>query len=134
VPPPPSPEEIAKAEAARLAALPRIVQVACNYGLKEATLVFSAGGKALFQETLKGKKVKGGFLGIKGSYQGTFTHTVTVPGGMSEISVHVLARDGATDMTKAIKLPPPGGFIPTLNVDVDNETLTLNWKGTAITK
>ncbi len=130
----PSPEEIAKAEAARLANIPRIIQVLCNYGLKEATLVFSGGGNTLFEETLKGKKKKGGFLGIKGSYQGTFTHTITVPAGVSEVSVRVLAKDGATDLTKAIKMPPPGGFVPTLTVEVDSDHMALNWQGSSAAK
>ena len=133
-PPPPSPEELAKAEAARLAKIPRIIQVLCNYGMKEATFIFSAGGKPLFEETLKGKKVKGGFLGIKGSYQGSFTHTITVPPGTSEVSVRVLAKDGATDLTKATNMPPPGGFVPTLAVDVDNEHVSLNWKSSSAAK
>jgi hypothetical protein len=132
--PTPSPEEIAKAEAARLASIPRIIQVLCNYGLKEATFVFSVGEKPLFEETLKGKKVKGGFLGIKGSYQGTFTHTITVPAGVSEVSIRVLAKDGATDLTKAIKMPPPGGFVPTLAVEADSDHLSLNWKNSSAAK
>jgi hypothetical protein len=133
-PPTPSPEDIAKAEAARLAKIPRIVQVLCKYGLKEATFVFSTGGNPLFEETIKGKKVKGGFLGIKGSYQGTFTHTITVPPGISEVSIRVIARDGATDLTKAIKMPPPGGFVPTLAVEVDNDHLSLNWESSSAAK
>ena len=119
-PPTPSPEDIAKAEAAKLANIPRIVQVLCNFGFKEATFTFSSGGQTLFEETLKGKKKKGGFLGIKGSYEGTFTHTITVPAGASEVSIHVVAKDGATDLSKAIKMPPPGGFVPTLAVEVDS--------------
>ena len=130
----PSPEDIAKAEAARLASIPRIVQVLCNYGLKEATFVFSIGGKPLFEETLKGKKKKGGFLGIKGSYEGTFSHTITVPAGASEVSVRVLAKEGGTDLTKAIKMPLPGGFVPTLAVEVDSDHLSLNWKSPSAAK
>jgi hypothetical protein len=133
-PPTPSPEDIAKAEAAKLAKIPRIVQVVCNYGMKEATFVFSSGTQTLFEETLKGKKIKGGFLGIKGSYQGTFSHTITVPAGAPEVSVRVLAKDGATDLTKAIKMPAPGGFVPTLSVEVDSDHLSLNWKGSAAAK
>ena len=127
-PPTPSPEEVAKAEAARLAKVPRVVQILCNFSLKEATLIFSAGGQSLFEETLKGKKKKSGFLGIKGSYQGTYTHTFTVPPGASEISIHVVAKDGAVDLTKAITLPQPGGFIPTLAVEIDSDQLSLAWK------
>jgi serine/threonine-protein kinase len=133
-PPTPSPEDIARAEAARLAKIPRIIQVLCNYGLKEATFVFSSGGNTLFEETLKGKKKKGGFLGIKGSYQGTFTHTITVPAGVSEVSIRVLAKDGATDLTKAIQMPPPGGFVPTLAVEVDSDHLALNWQTSSAAK
>ncbi len=127
-PPTPSPEEIAKAEAAKIANIPRIVQVLCDYGLKEATFTFAGGGQILFEETLKGKKKKGGFLGIKESYQGTFTHTITVPAGAPEVSIHVVAKDGALDLHKAIKMPPAGGFVPTLAVEVDNDRLSLNWQ------
>jgi len=133
-PPTPSPADIAKAEADRLAKIPRIVKVLCNFGLKEATFVFSAGGNPLFEEPLKGKKVKGGFLGIKGSYQGNFSHTITVPAGMSEVSVRVIARDGATDLTKAIKMPAPGGFVPTLAVQVDSDHLSLDWQSSPAAK
>lgn len=131
VPSGPSPEDIAKAEAAKLATAPRIVNVVCNFGLKEAKFTFSGGGKTLYVETLKGKKKKSGFLGIKGSYEGTFTHTLTVPAGVPTVTLHVESKDGSTDVTSTIKMPPPGGFIPTLAVQVDNDHLALNWKGTA---
>jgi len=133
-PPTPTPEEIAKAEAARLAKIPRIVQILCNYAFKEATFTFSAGSQPLFQEALKGKKVKGGFLGIKGSYQGTFSHPITVPAGTSQVSVNIIVRDGSKSLTKVIKMPPPGGFIPTLAVDADNDHISLGWKGSAGSK
>jgi len=124
----PSPEAIAKAEAAKVANVPRIVQVLCNYSFKEATFTFSSGGQTLLETTLKGKKKKEGFLGIKGSYEGTYSHTITVPAGAAEVSIHVVTRDGATDLIKAIKMPPGGGFVPTLGVEVDNDHLSLNWK------
>jgi serine/threonine protein kinase len=127
----PSPADIAKAEAAKLANTPRIINVVCNFGLKEATFTFSAGGKTLYQETEKGKKKKAGFLGIKGSYEGTFSHTLTVPAGVSQVSLHVESKDGSTDLSNAINMPPPGGFVPTLAVQVDNDHLLLNWKGSS---
>jgi len=125
---------MAKAEAPKLANIPRIVQVLCNFGFKEATFTFSSGGQTLLEETLKGKKKKGGFLGIKGSYEGTFTHTITVPAGAPEVSLHVVAKDGATDMSKAIKMPSPGGFVPTLAVEVDADHMTLNWNSSSAAK
>jgi hypothetical protein len=127
-PPTPSPEEIAKAEAAKMANTPRIVQVVCNYGLKEGTITFASSGQTLFEEPFRGKKKKEGFLGIKGSYQGSFTHTITVPAGASEISIHVVAKDGEMDKVKVIKMPPPGGFIPTLAVEVDSDNLSGGFK------
>jgi len=127
----PSPEDIAKAEAAKLANNPRIINVACNFGLKEAKFTFSGGGKTLYQETEKGKKKKSGFLGIKGSYEGTFSHTLTVPAGVSQITLHVESKDGSTDLTSTIKMPPSGGFVPTLTVQVDNDHLSLIWKGSS---
>ena len=128
----PTPEEIAKAEAAKLASAPRVINVVCDFGLKEAKFTFSGGGKTIHQETQKGKKKKGsGFLGIRGSYEGTFTHTLTVPAGVSHVTLHVESKDGSTDLTSTIQMPPPGGFIPTLSVQVDNDHLALNWKGSA---
>ena len=130
----PSPGAMAKAEAAKAASIPRIVQVSCNSGLKEATFTFSSGGQTLLEETLKGKKKKEGFLGIKGSFQGSFSHTITVPAGASQVSVRVVARDGATDVSKTINLPPPGGFIPTLAVEADNDHVSLNWQSSPASK
>jgi hypothetical protein len=125
--PAPSAEEIAKANAAKLASLPRVVQIQCNYDLKEAIYTFSAGGQALFQGAFKGKK-KGGFLGIKGAFEGTFSRTITVPGGAPEVSVHVVTKDHATDLSKVIPMVAPGGFVPTLKVGIANNQLTLNWE------
>jgi len=107
------------------------VQVACTFGFKEATFTFSSGGQGLYQETSKGKKQKGGFLGIKGNYEGTFSHTITVPAGSSEVSLRVIAKDGSKDLSKSIKMPPPGGFVPTLVVEVDSDHLSLSWKGSS---
>jgi serine/threonine-protein kinase len=133
-PPKPSPEEVAKAEAAKFANVPRIVQVSCNYGFKEATFTFFSGGQTLYGDTFKGKKKKGGFLGIKGSYQGSFTHTLTVPAGVSEVSIHVVSKDGDFDAVKAIKMPAPGGFVPTLAVEADGDHLTLSWQNAPAAK
>lgn len=125
----PSPEAIAKAEAAKLANVAHIVQVSCNFGLKEATFTFSSGGTPLVQVPAKGsKKKKEGFLGLKGSYEGSFTHTVTVPAGAKQIEVQVISKDGETNLSGTIPMPNPGGFIPTLVVIVDTK-LSLSWKG-----
>jgi hypothetical protein len=130
-PPTPSPAELARAEAAKFANIPRIVKVSCSYGFKEATFTFSSGGQTLFKETLKGKRKKGDFLGIKGTYQGSFSHTITVPAGVSQVSIHVLAKNGATDLSKDIKMPPPGGFVPTLAVETDSDHLSANWQSSS---
>ena len=131
VPSGPSPADIAKAEAAKLANTPRIINVVCNFGLKEATFIFSGGGKTIYQETIKGKKKKGGFLGIKGSFEGTFSHTLTVPAGVSQLTLHVESKDGSTDVTNAIKMPSVGGFVPTLSVQADSDHVALNWKSSS---
>jgi hypothetical protein len=136
VTPPPQPEpsgpsaaDIAKAEAAKLANTPRIVNVVCEFGLKEAKFTFAGGGKTLFQDSEKGKKKKSGFLGLKGNYEGSFNHTLTVPPGVTTISVHVESKDGSTDLTNTAHMPTAAGFVPTLSVAVDNDHLTLTWKG-----
>ena len=126
VTPTPSVEATAKAEAAKLVNVPRVVQLHCKHDLKEATFTVASGGQTLFQGSLKGKK-KGGFLAIKGAYEGTFSRTITVPAGASDVSIHIVTKDGATDLSKAIQMLPPGGFIPTLDVEVESDHLTLNW-------
>jgi hypothetical protein len=123
-------EATAKAEAAKLANIPRVVQLHCKHDLKEATFTVSGGGQTLFQGSFKGKK-KGGFLAIKGAYEGTFSRTITVPAGASDVSIHIVTKDGATDLSKAIQMLPPGGFVPTLDVAVDNNHLTLNWENSS---
>jgi hypothetical protein len=118
-----------------LPAVPRIVQAECNYGFKEMTIIFTSGGQTLLQETLKGKKKKKGeSLGLKGSYEGTFSHTITVPAGAPQVSVQVVSKDGGTDLTKALPMPAPGGFVPTLTVEADSEHLSLAWKNSSPSK
>jgi hypothetical protein len=121
-----SAEATAKAEAAKPANLARVIQLHCKHDLKEATFTVSGGGQTLLQGSLKGKK-KGGFLAIKGAYEGTFSRTITVPGGALDVSIHIVTKDGATDLSKAIQMPPPGGFVPTLDIEVTSDRLTLNW-------
>jgi len=133
-PPAPSPEEAAKAEAARIAKIPKIVMFVFNFGFKEVSLTFLSGGQPVFEHTYKGKKQKGGFLGLKGSYQGSYKDNFQVPGGVSEISIHVVSKDGDYDAVKSIKMPAPGGFVPTLAVEVDSDHLALNWQNPATTK
>ena len=96
--------------------------------MKEATFTFSAGGKRL-PGYGEGKKKKSGFLGIKGSYEGGFSHTLTVPPGVPQLTVHVASRDGSMDVSSAIKMPAAGGFIPTLSVQIESDQLLLSWKG-----
>ncbi|HTS68070.1 MAG TPA: serine/threonine-protein kinase [Terriglobia bacterium] len=128
-PPKPSPEDIAKAEAARLAKIPQVIKVNCNLGFKEATIVFSSGGQSLLQQSLKGEKKKGGFLGIKGSHQIAFQSTVTVPGEASELSIRVVTKDaGGRDMVKDVKMPPRGGLVPTLVVAADSDHISADWR------
>jgi serine/threonine-protein kinase len=123
----PSAEDIAKAEAAKFASVPHVIQVHCQYDLKEAKYTFSGGGQTLFQGSFKGKK-KGGFLGIKGAYEGTFSRTITVPAGVKEISFHVVSKDGATDLSKSIPLTGPGGFVPTLEATVSEDQISATWQ------
>jgi hypothetical protein len=123
-------EATTKPVAPKPANVPRVVQLHCKHDLKEATVTVSGGGQTLLQDSLKGKK-KGGFLTIKGVYEGTFSRTITVPGGASEVSIHIVTKDGALDISKAVQMPPSGGFVPTLDVEVENAHLTLNWGSSA---
>ncbi len=128
--PPPGADILAKPAVPKVSNVPRIVQIHCDYDLKDATYSIVGGGQTLFQSSFKGKK-KGGFLGIKGAYEGTFSRTVTVPAGVTEVSFHVLGKDGAIDLTKSIPMPPPGGFVPTLQVEVGDDQVQLSWQGSS---
>jgi serine/threonine protein kinase len=123
----PSVDVISKPAAPNLSNVPRIVQIQCSYSLKEATYIVSGGGQTLFRGIFKGKK-KGGFLGIKGAYEGTFSRTVTVPAGVAEVSFHVVGKDGAIDLKKAVQMVPPGTFVPTLEVEVDDDQINVKWQ------
>jgi hypothetical protein len=127
VTPPPGAEAAAKPEAPKFSNVPRIVQIHCNFDLKEATYTVSGGGQTLFQGSFKGKK-KGGFLGIKGAFEGAFSRTVTVPAGAAQVTLHVVSKDGAVDLSKAIKMVPPGGFVPTLEIDVEEDQIQMSWQ------
>jgi hypothetical protein len=138
VTPPPAPQpaapsaaDIAKAEAAKLLSSPRIINVVCSFSLKEINVAFTGGGKTLYEGMEKGKKKKAGFLGLKGSYEGAFNHTLTVPAGVSTLGVKVQSKDGSLDITNTVRMPMVGGFVPTLMVVVDDGQVTLTWKGAA---
>ena len=77
---------------------------------------------------MKGKK-KGGFLGIKGSFAGTFSRTITVPAGARELAVHVVSKDESVDLSKVIPATPPSGPSNTLRVDAGPDRLAVNWQG-----
>ncbi len=133
-PQPAAPAPVAKPEPPKFANIPRIVTVTCNFGFKEATFTFTGGGQPLFSHTFEGKREKHGFLGIKGSHVGSFKQTITVPAGTSELSVHIEAKDPGADLNKTIKMPAPGGFVPTLAVEADGDHLSLNWQSAASPK
>jgi hypothetical protein len=81
----------------------------------------------IFEGTLKGKK-KGGFLGIKGGFAGTFARSIQVPASAEDLTVRVVTKDGSTDLSRMTLLPPSGGAIPMLQVEVKPNELSLNWQ------
>jgi hypothetical protein len=128
--PAPNAEETSRTPASKVPNVARVVQVQCQHDLKEATFTFSGSGQAFFQDNFKGKK-KGGFLGIKGAYEGTFGRTITVPAGVAEISLHVISKDGSTNLTKVVPMAPPGGFVPTLKVDIADNKIAMTWQSSS---
>jgi hypothetical protein len=74
-----------------------------------------------------GKK-KGGFLGIKSGFAGTFARSIQIPTGAQELTVRVVTEDGSTDLSQTIPLPASGGAIPVLQVEVNLNKLALNWQ------
>jgi hypothetical protein len=105
----------------------RIVQLVCKHDLKEGTLTVSSGGHVISKGPLKGKK-KGGFLGIKSGFAGTFARSIHIPTGAQDLTVRVVTEDGSTDLSQTIPLPPSGGAIPMLQVEVNLNKLALNWQ------
>jgi serine/threonine-protein kinase len=115
------------ASATRAALGGRIVQLVCKHDLKEGTLFVSSGGRRIIKEPLMGKK-KGGFLGIKSGFAGTFARSIRIPTGAQELTVRVVTEDGSTDLSQTIPLPASGGAIPVLQVEVNLNKLALNWQ------
>jgi len=109
------------------------IQFLCRHELKEGKLTVTAGGQEILQAPLKGKK-KGGFIGIKGGYEGFLSRSLTVPPGARDLAVHVSSSDGAIDLSQPISLPPPAGSSPVLEVIVKRDGIQLNWRAPAASK
>jgi predicted Ser/Thr protein kinase len=135
---PPAPSTSAPATAAETAkTLPppparpvverKVVTLECRHELKEATLSVATGDKVFFRTTLLGKK-KGGFLGIKGSYAGTFSHSLKLPPGARELTVRVYTADASVNVLNKISAEPPPGASNTLLIVPSRGRLTLNWQ------
>jgi len=110
-------------------ATPRPVQLFCEHRLKEGSVAISSGGQLIFEGKLRGKK-KGGFLGIKGGFVGTYSHPITLPPEVHQLSVRVTSTDGSVDLTGTIAAAPPGAF-PTLHIVVAPHQLKLDWQAAA---
>jgi hypothetical protein len=82
---------------------------------------------------LKGKK-KGGIFGIKSGFAGTFQRSIPIPSSAQNLTVRVVTKDGSTDLSQTTTLPPSGGAIPLLQVEVNLNKLALNWQAQAPTK
>jgi len=115
------------ASATKAASGARIVQLVCKHDLKEGTLTVTSGGRVIFKGTLKGKK-KGGFLGIKSGFAGTFARSIPIPTSAQDLTVRVVTEDGSTDLSRMTTPPPSGGAIPVLQVEVNLNKLALNWQ------
>ncbi len=105
----------------------RSVQLVCHHQLKQGTLIVSSGGRTLYQWALKGTK-KGGFLGIKSAYSGILSRPIKIPAGVQELSIHVVSPDGSVDLSRSVSAIPPRDALPTLQVQVSDDQLTLSWR------
>ena len=110
----------------RAPATRKLVQLVCKHDLAVATLTISSGTKTIFIGNLRGKK-RGGIFGIKSVYSGTLARALTVPDGADEISVRVASPDGSTDLSSTIPAVSLPQSLPTLNVVVNNDHLSLTW-------
>ena len=48
-----------------------------------------------------------------------------------EISLHVLSKDGSTNVTKVVPMAPPGGFVPTLKVEIEDNKIAMTWQSSS---
>ena len=107
----------------------QVVELLCNHDLKEGVLTVSSGARIIWEGKLKGKK-RGGFLGIKGAYEGQLTRPVTIPRKADQLVVHVVAPEGV-ELKGSIAAAPPSGARPALRIGISAGQLTLGWQTTA---
>ena len=105
----------------------RIVQLVCKHDLKEGTLTVSSGRRRISEVPLKGKR-KGGIRRIMSGFAGTSARSIPIPSGAQDLTVRVVTKDGSTDLSQTTPLPPFGGAIPMLQVEVNLNKLALNWQ------
>src|SRR5579859_2750282 len=104
----------------------RVIKLFCRFELQEAVLTVSNDTKVIFQDNLKGRK-KGGFLHIAQGYEGTISHSLSIPAGTRSIVVHVRSADGATNLTGTTSVAPNSNGPGILQVIVSKNSLNLYW-------
>ena len=130
LPPQPAPAAAPPQPAVFEVVTPKLVQLFCEHRLKEGTINVSSGAQLIFEGKLRGKK-KGGFLGIKGSHLGAYSHPISVPPDTQQLTVRVISSDGSVDLTGTIGATPPSGASPTLHIVVAPHQLKLDWQAGA---
>ncbi len=104
----------------------QVVELMCRHDLKEGMLTVSSGRRIIWEGELKGRK-RGGFLGIRGAYEGLLKRPVTIPGKADQLAVHVVAPDGI-DLKGSIAAAPPSGPGATLRIAISAGQLTVGWQ------
>jgi hypothetical protein len=128
--PSPAPVAAPPQQAASAVVTPKLVQLFCEYRLKEGTISVSSGPQLILEGKLRGKKT-GGFLGIKGGHLGAYSHPINVPPDAHQLTVRVISSDGSVDLTGTIAASPPPGASPTLHIIVAPPQLKLDWQAGA---
>jgi len=108
---------------------PRVVYLIWQHDMKEAVLTIRSKGATVYQGNLKGKK-KGGFLGIKGTYEAMVKRPITIPAGAQELDLHVSSKEGGLELDGKITGAAPPGPSATLRVEEKAGHLTAGWQVT----
>jgi serine/threonine protein kinase len=110
-------------------ASPRVVYLIWEHDLKEAVLTVQSDGATIYQGNLIGKK-KGGFLGIKGTYEAMVKRPITIPAGARELDLHVSSKESSLELDGKVTGAPPPDPSATLRVEAKDGHLTAGWQVT----
>lgn len=102
------------------------IQISCRFELEEATMTISGNGRPILTAELKGRR-EGRLLGLKHRFSGAYSQPLKIPADAHNLTVHVEAGKGSTNLTRTIDMYAPNGKEHTLHIYATSERLQLSW-------